>query len=164
MMRKLILILFPLLTLGLLAYIKYQTTRDITQINNHEQKPLEFKDNTVQCPQCYMYLVGKKHTAQAIDEAHKTHFFDDPGCLILWARDQKKELKTLTLWVFAMDSEKWIDMKKAYYDIKEITPMEYGFAAYESSKEGFITFEEMQLRMLRGETMANPKIKKNLLP
>ena len=163
MMRKLILILFPLLALGLLAYVKYQTTLDVTQVHNHEKKPLEFKDNAVQCPQCYMYLVGKKHTAQAIDAASKTHFFDDPGCLILWARDKKIALETLTLWVYSIDTQQWIDMKKAYFDIKEITPMEYGFAAYEHEGEGFIDFNEMRLRMVRGETMANAKIKKNLV-
>ena len=163
MMRKLILILFPLAVLITLAYVKYTMNVDVTQINNSEKKPLEFQDNKVQCPQCYMYLVGKAHTAQAIDAEHKTHFFDDPGCLVLWARDQKKELKTLTLWVYTMDSHRWIDMRKAHYDIKEATPMVYGFAAYEEAKEGFIDFEEMRLRMLRGETMANPKIKKNLL-
>jgi len=163
MMRTLILIFFPLLALGVLAYVKYHATLDVTQVLNREKKPLEFKDNTVQCPQCYMYLVGKKHTAQAIDEADKTHFFDDPGCLILWTRDQKIRIERLTLWVYSMDSGQWIDMKKAFFDIKELTPMEHGFAAYEHPREGFIDFDEMRLRVLRGETMANPKIKKNLL-
>ena len=163
MMRKFILIFFPLIALLLVAYLKYQSTQDITQTPNREKKALEIKDNTVQCPHCYMYLVGKKHTAQAIDSEHKTHFFDDPGCLILWTKDHKISIESLTLWVYSMDTFQWIDMKKAYFDIKEQTPMEHGFAAYAHPKEGFIDFKEMHLRTLRGETMANPKIKKNLL-
>ena len=81
MIRKLILILFPLLSLALFAFFYQQKTRDVTQISNHAHTPIEFKDNTLQCPHCFMYLVGKKHTAQAIDAAGKTYFFDDPGCL-----------------------------------------------------------------------------------
>jgi len=163
MMRKLILIFFPFLSLGIVAYLYYQTHQDVTQHVNHSHTPLEFKDNTLQCPHCFMYLVGKKHTAQAIDTTGKTYFFDDPGCLVLWIKDQKIAAETLTLWVYSMDSHQWIDMKKAYFDTKELTPMEHGFAAYAKAKEGFIDFEEMQLRVLRGETMANPKIKKQLL-
>ena len=163
MIRKLILILFPLLSLALFAFFYQQKTRDVTQISNHMHTPIEFKDNTLQCPHCFMYLVGKKHTAQAIDTAGKTYFFDDPGCLILWIKEQKIASETLTLWIYSMDTHRWIDMRKAHFDTKEITPMGHGFAAYENAQEGFIDFEEMHLHMLRGESMANPKIKKQLL-
>ena len=163
MIRKLILILFPLLSLALFAFFYQQKTRDVTQISNHTHTPIEFKDNTLQCPRCFMYLVGKKHTAQAIDAAGKTYFFDDPGCLILWTKEQKIASETLTLWIYSMDTHRWIDMRKAHFDTKEITPMGHGFAAYENAQEGFIDFEEMHLHMLRGESMANPKIKKQLL-
>lgn len=163
MIRKLILILFPLLSLALFAFFYQQKTRDVTQISNHTHTPIEFKDNTLQCPHCFMYLVGKKHTAQAIDTAGKTYFFDDPGCLILWIKEQKIASETLTLWIYSMDTHRWIDMRKAHFDTKEITPMGHGFAAYENAQEGFIDFEEMHLHMLRGESMANPKIKKQLL-
>ena len=163
MIQKLILILFPLLSLALFAFFYQQKTRDVTQISNHTHTPIEFKDNTLQCPHCFMYLVGKKHTAQAIDTAGKTYFFDDPGCLILWIKEQKIASETLTLWIYSMDTHRWIDMRKAHFDTKEITPMGHGFAAYENAQEGFIDFEEMHLHMLRGESMANPKIKKQLL-
>ena len=163
MIQKLILILFPLLSLALFAFFYQQKTRDVTQISNHTHTPIEFKDNTLQCPHCFMYLVGKKHTAQAIDAAGKTYFFDDPGCLILWIKEQKIASETLTLWIYSMDTHRWIDMRKAHFDTKEITPMGHGFAAYENAQEGFIDFEEMHLHMLRGESMANPKIKKQLL-
>ncbi len=43
------------------------------------------------------------------------------------------------------------------------TPMHYGFGAYENLKEGMIDFNEMRLRMLRGENMSDPKIRKKLL-
>jgi hypothetical protein len=42
--------------------------------------------------------------------------------------------------------------------------MHYGFGAYENAnaKEGMIDFEQMRLRMLRGETISDPKIKQQL--
>jgi copper chaperone NosL len=162
-LKKVILVAFPLLAFLLIGYVKYNMSVDIRDIDNKEAKPLEFKDNKIQCPQCHMYLVGKKYTAQAIDIHHKTHFFDDPGCLILWARDNNIDINTLTLWVYTLDTKKYIDMRKAFYSINDKTPMEYGFGAYEKKQDGFIDFKTMRLRMLRGEHLLNPKIRKKIL-
>jgi hypothetical protein len=41
--------------------------------------------------------------------------------------------------------------------------MHYGFGSLESAKSGSIDFKEMQLRMLRGQTLANPKWRKKIL-
>ena len=41
--------------------------------------------------------------------------------------------------------------------------MRYGFGAYEQKQDGFITFDEMSLKVLRNETMANPVYRKELL-
>jgi hypothetical protein len=41
--------------------------------------------------------------------------------------------------------------------------MGYGFGAYEFKQDGFIDFKTMKLKMLRGETMNNPAIRKKLL-
>lgn len=133
-MKKVILILFPIVAFLAVGYIKYSQNIDLTKIENSEAKPLEFEDNKIQCPQCYMYLVGKEHTVQAIDMEHKTHFFDDPGCLILWTRDQKIDMDSLTLWVHTHDTHEYIDMRKAFFAIDDKTPMEYGFGAYKEKK------------------------------
>ncbi len=57
-----------------------------TTIDNIDKKPLTFKKNSVICPQCNMPLESKNHTAQAITNDNKTHFFDDIGCMILWMK------------------------------------------------------------------------------
>ena len=163
MIQKLILILFPLLSLALFAFFYQQKTRDVTQISNHTHTPIEFKDNTLQCPRCFMYLVGKKHTAQVIDTKGKTLFFDDIGCVILWLRDQKIEPKQMVIWAFSLDTHRYIDAFKAHYSLTEATPMEYGFGVYENAKEGSIGFDEMRLKMLRGENMSDPKVRQKLL-
>jgi hypothetical protein len=41
--------------------------------------------------------------------------------------------------------------------------MRYGFGAYEVKQDGFITFDEMSLKVLRNETLRNPYIQKELL-
>ena len=41
--------------------------------------------------------------------------------------------------------------------------MLYGFSAYENECNGCIKFEEVIMKMLRGEHMANPKIRKKIL-
>jgi hypothetical protein len=41
--------------------------------------------------------------------------------------------------------------------------MGYGFGAYENKQDGFISYDEMSIKMLRGENLNNPYIKKELL-
>ena len=71
--------------------------------------------------------------------------------------------KEAIIWVHALDTNRWIDARKAYYTRDENTPMHYGFGAYEKEKNSTSIFDEMVLRMLRGENMANPKIRKQIL-
>ncbi len=157
-----ILILTPLLSLGaLFGYLRTQNQLP-TDRKNPEGVPLAFQDNTVQCPTCHMYLVGKKHTAQIIQNA-KTYFFDDVGCAVLWMKAQNVEPSRVRMWVFSNDTNRYVDALRAFYSVTDETPMHYGFGAYEQQGEYRITFDEMRLRMLRGETMSDPKIRKKLL-
>lgn len=154
-----VLILLPLLGLGGLFWFLHVKNELPTERENKEAKALEFQDNTLQCPHCHMYVVGKKDTAQIITKAHKTHFFDDVGCAILWLKEQKIEPRSVVFWVFSADSNQYIDAYNAFYSTHEKTTMAYGFRAYASSREGMIGFDEMRLRMMRGETMHDPKIR-----
>jgi hypothetical protein len=61
------------------------------------------------------------------------------------------------------DSKKYIDARIAWYSKTDDTPMKYGFGAYEVKQDGFITFDEMSLKVLRNETLRNPYIRKELL-
>jgi len=112
------------------------------------------------CPQCNMPLpTDNKYTAYIKDG----NYFDDIGCLILWSRANKIELKSQKVFVFDPDRKEYIDAKTAHYTIDEKTPMNYGFVGYTQPKEDRIDFKEMQLRMLRGEHLANPKIRKKII-
>lgn len=158
-----LLIAFPLMVLIALGWYLNHRNQLPTDIVNVEQKPLSYKDNTVQCPQCHMYLVGVEHTAQVINKEGKTEFFDDIGCAILWTNEHKIDLKTVVFWVYTIDTKRWMKAQEVHYSLNDETPMHYGFGAYEKAKEGVVDFDEMRLRMLRGENMSDPKVRKKLL-
>lgn len=163
-MKKLILYLFPVIGIVLIFVYLNIRNQSVLDVINDEKVPLEWKENTIQCPQCNMFLVGKEHTAEAITPDNKTHFFDDPGCLVLWIEENhKNQDKEIVKWVYTLDSKKWVNALQAHYSINDKTPMEYGFGAYENMKKDFIDYDEMRLRMLRGENMTNAKIRKKIL-
>lgn len=91
----------------------------------------------------------------------KDYYFDEVGCMVLFA--SKDSFSKDDMYVNTKDTHKKIKAVDAYYKIDEKTPMSYGFGAYEQRDESMIDFDEMYTKMLRGEHMANPKIKKQLL-
>lgn len=113
------------------------------------------------CPKCNMELPASNMYMAKLQVQNKEYSFDDVGCLVLWS--QEKSISMHKAEVFANDTQKYIDTSKAYFSFNEKTPMNYGFAAYELEKENSIKIDEVKLRMLRGEHMGNPKIRKQLL-
>jgi len=109
------------------------------------------------CPQCNMPIAKSKEYSSYLGSV----YFDDMGCLILWTKKESKDPSKAM--VFTKDTKQYIKATDAFYTIKERTPMGYGFTAYEKEQPKSIKFEEMKLRMLRGEHMANPKIRKQIL-
>ncbi|MCF6173344.1 MAG: hypothetical protein L3J44_06125 [Campylobacteraceae bacterium] len=161
-MKKIILIVLPIIVLAGLAYFKF--SKNVNDVKNMQKVPLKIIPNKMQDPQCHMYLSGDTFAVEVITSDFKTHFFDDPGCSILWMKSQNINPSKVTIWAYSMDSKKWINAKKAYYSISDFqTPMHYGFGAHKNKKKGYIDFKEMRLRMLRGENMTNPKIRKKIL-
>ncbi len=163
-MKKIVLIALPIIVLIGLIYFKVSENNNLNDVKNKQKIPLKIIANKLKDPQCHMYLSGNTFAMQIITSDFQTHFFDDPGCAILWLNSKKIEPKNVVIWAYSMDSKKWIDAKKAYYSISDFqTPMHYGFGAHEKEQKGFINFNEMRLRMLRGENMTNPKIRKKIL-
>lgn len=123
----------------------------------------EAKQNSRICPQCNMPLPNSNLHTCKFTKNGKNYYFDDPGCLILWSKENSIDIDKEKVKIFSNDTNRYIDAKSAYYTINEKTPMSYGFTAYENVKENSIDFAEVRLRMLRGEHMANPKIRKQIL-
>jgi len=128
---------------------------------NIKRLPIKMELNKYQDSDCGMVIEDLEYASQVIAKNGKTWFFHDHGGFVNWLKD--KEFKDeVVIWVMSKDSKKWIDAKKAYYSLTDITPMGYGFGAYEKSTDGYIDFETMNLRTLRGETMNNPFIRQQL--
>ncbi len=129
---------------------------------NTDKLPLEIELNKYQDSDCGMVIETTKYASQVISPSGKTYFFHDHGGFVHWLED--KEFKDeAVIWVMSVDSKKWIKAKDAYYSINDITPMGYGFGAYEFDDDSKIDYETMRLRMLRGETLNNDKIRKQIL-
>jgi nitrous oxide reductase accessory protein NosL len=129
---------------------------------NLKQIPLEMQLNKFQDSDCGMVIEDLSYASQVVAPDGKTWFFHDHGGFVHWLKD-KSFKDTAKIWVMSRDTKKWIDGRKAFYSLNDITPMGYGFGAYEKNKKGLVSFDEMRLKMLRGETMNNPKIRKKLL-
>lgn len=129
---------------------------------NLKQLPLEMQLGKFQDSDCGMVIDDMKYSAQVVAKSGKTWFFHDHGGFVNWLKDKDFQ-DEVVIWVMSRDSKKWIDGRSAYYSLDEITPMGYGFGAYENRAENYVDFETMRLKMLRGETMNNPLIQKQLL-
>lgn len=133
----------------------------VIQKGNMKKIPLKMELNKCQDSFCGMVITELTYASQVIAPDGNTWFFHDHGDFIEWLKD-KPFAKDAVIWVMSRDTNRWIDAKKAYYSTNEITPMGYGFGAYEKNRKGFIDFETMRMRTLRGETMKNPKLYKQL--
>ncbi len=129
---------------------------------NYAQKPLPLKLHHLQDPQCAMVVESETYATQVAAKDGKTWIFDDIGCMVLWL-DKHKFDSTPKLWVHTIDSNEWIEADMAYYHLGKHTPMHHGFGAYKRKKEGYLTFSEVRDRILRGEDLTNPLIRKKIL-
>jgi hypothetical protein len=134
----------------------------VIQEGNLKQIPLKMQLNKYQDSDCGMVIEDLSFASQVVAKNGKTWFFHDHGGFIHWLKD--KEFKDdVVIWVMSLDTKRWIKAQDAFYSLDDITPMGYGFGAYEHKKAGHVGYEEMKIKMLRGETMNNPIIRKKLL-
>ena len=129
---------------------------------NNNQTPLEIILGKYQDSDCGMIIDKMDFVSQVVAPDGKTWFFHDHGGMAHWLED-KSFKNSAKIWVMSKDTNKYIDGRSAWYSRTDLTPMGYGFGAYENKQNGFINFEEMSLKVLRNESLRNPYIKKELL-
>ena len=127
---------------------------------NTTQTPLEIILEKYQDSDCGMIIDSLEYASQVVASDGKTWFFHDHGGMANWLnnKDFKNSVK---IFVMTKDTNRYIDGKTAFYSTNEITPMRYGFGTYENNQDGIIDFEEMSLRILRKQTLANPQHKEH---
>jgi copper chaperone NosL len=159
-----ILIILIIVVLIVIVFLSLGKTQQMVVIKegNVNRLPLEIVLNKYQDSDCGMVIEDLAYVSEVIAPNGKTWFFHDHGGFVHWLED--KEFKDdAVIWVMSRDTKQWINAREAFYSLNDITPMGYGFGAYEKNKDAFVDYETMRLKMLRGETMNNPKIKKQLL-
>jgi len=165
-MKKLLPLLSIALLIAVIAIVFVSMAKKDAPVTiakgNTAFKPLPIKLNHTNDTQCAMLIKSEYNACEAIAPDGRTWFFDDPGCMILWLKERDWADRAV-LWVHTIDTNRWIDARKAWYGIRDATEMRYGFGAREKKCAECIDFEEMRLRMLRGENLTNPKIRKKLL-
>ncbi|DAB30909.1 MAG TPA: hypothetical protein CFH84_01460 [Sulfurimonas sp. UBA12504] len=166
MLKKLtpIVVIGVIIALIVLLFLSLASKQNMIVIKEGNLKllPLEMELHTYQDSDCGMVIEELTYASQVVAPSGKTWFFHDHGGFVHWLED--KEFKDeAVIWVMSRDTQRWINAREAFYSLNESTPMGYGFGAYEIEKKGFIDFETMSLRTLRGETMNNSSIQKQLL-
>jgi len=156
-----ILIIVSIIVLLFLSLGKVQQMVVIKE-GNLKQLPLEIVLGKYQDSDCGMIIKDLMYASQVVAPDGKTWFFHDHGGFVQWLKDKSFENEAV-IWVMSRDTKEWVNAREAFYSLNEITPMGYGFGAYTKMQDGFVGFEEMRLKMLRGETMNNLKIRKKLL-
>jgi len=126
---------------------------------NIEKQPVEIFPHAYLCSMCKMEVNKKSFSAQVVDEGGKTWFFDDIGCMARWLNDRPLK-KSDAVWVYTLDTNRWIDGRKALYSTVENTPMHYGFGAYEKRIDNSVDLETVIEYMQNGRHMANPEYRK----
>ncbi|PHQ64661.1 MAG: hypothetical protein COB99_08470 [Sulfurimonas sp.] len=157
-------VILSLVTLIVTIFLSVASQKEMIVIKegNAEKVPLKMVVNKYQDSDCGMVIDNMEYISQVISPSGKTWFFHDHGGFIKWLED--KEFKdTSVIWVMSKDTKKWIDGRTASYSLVDKTPMGYGFGAYENKAPTHVDFDTMRLRMLRGETLNNPHIRKQLL-
>jgi hypothetical protein len=158
----LIVLLFVIIIVTVFLSLAKVQNMVVIKKGNVEQIPLEIVLDKYQDSDCGMIIEDLKYVSQVVSSDGKTWFFHDHGGFIHWLED-KSFKDDVVIWVRTIDTKKYVKAEDAFYSLNDITPMGYGFGAYENTKKGRVAFNVMRLKMLRGETMNNPKIRKQLL-
>ncbi len=158
----LMVLLFSAVVVALFLSIASSKKMVVVKDGNIDQLPIEMEAGIYQDSDCGMVIDDLKDASQVIIKSGKNWFFHDHGGFVKWLED-KEFRDSAKIWVMSRDTKRWIDARVAFYSLTDDTPMGYGFGAYEKKGDAHIDFEAMRLKVLRGETLQNPLIRKQLL-
>ncbi len=151
------LVVFAILGIVVAVFLSLSNKKQmIVTLENPNKLPINLEKNKYQDAFCGMVIEDTKYASQVIRDDGKSWFFHDHGDFVEWLKDKPFKNRVM-IYVHTIDTNRWIDATKAYYSDNEKTPMGYGFGAYEHKREGLIDYETMRLRVLRGETLNDPR-------
>jgi copper chaperone NosL len=158
-------ILFVLFVMGIVMLVvtRSEKTQNKTIVmGNTSHQAMEIESGNYQCAKCGMGMNNSHDAAQAVADDGRTWFYDDVGCLAIWI-NQIDESESFTVWVFARDTQSWINGRTAWYSRTDETPMRFGFAAYSKRKSDHIDYAEMLELISQGKSLKDPETRELLL-
>jgi len=166
MLKKLLpfLIIGVLISVIVIVFLSLAKNQNMIVIHegNLKKLPIAMELNKYQDSDCGMVIEDLEYVSQVIAPDGKTWFFHDHGNFVDWLKD-KSFKDDAVIWVMSRDTKEWINAREAFYSQTDTTPMGYGFGAYKNKSDNMVDYETMSLRVLRGETINNPQIRKQLL-
>ena len=157
-----IIILLVFIIVTVFLSLAQDSKRIVIKQGNIKQLPIEMKIGMYQDSDCGMIINDLNDASQVSIKNGKTWFFHDHGGFVKWLED-KEFRDSAVIWVKTRDTKKYVNAREAFYSLTDDTAMGYGFGAYETKQDLYVDFDTMRLRMLRGETLNNPSIRKQLL-
>ena len=152
------------ITIGLiLGYSLYTQSEPVSVLHkNIGHYPLNFTLNKTNDPISKMLIRDFTNACEVVEENGDTYFFAEPADMMIWLQDKPRG-KRYWLWVYTIDTNRWINAKLAWYGVTDKTVMGYGFGARERKCKKCIDFEELTKRVYQNQTLLNPKVRKELL-
>ncbi len=147
----------------IIVYSLYTENEPVSVISgNKGHYPLLFTLNKTNDPISKMLIRNFENACEIVEENGDTYFFAEPADMIIWLSNKPKG-KRYWLWVYTIDTNRWINAKLAWYGTTDKTVMGYGFGARERKCKKCINFEELTKRIHQNQTLLNPKVRKELL-
>ncbi len=147
----------------IIGYSLYTNDEPIVSMGgNTQRRPILFPLEHTVDPVSKMLIRRYDDACEAILSSGETYFFAEPADMVLWLRERQL-LRPPVLWVYTRDTGRWIPARKAWYGVRDATPMGYGFGVREHRCARCLPYREMRRRVLQGESLLNPRIRKRLL-
>jgi len=155
--------LLGLAVVVILIFSLYKSNEPVSVVyGNTNYSPLEFELKQTNDTISKMLIRDRENSCEVVLESGATWFFAEPADMVLWLKDRRVGEKN-RLWVYTIDTKRWIEARIAWYGIRDKTVMGYGFGAREVKTQECIDYESMSKRVLHGETLLNPRMRKHLL-
>jgi len=99
--------------------------------------PVEPTWSRTPCARCGMLVGEPAFAAQLHTATGEVRFFDDAGCLLLYAADHPGD--EVAAWFHHLREKRWIPASSVGFVPAEATPMAYGLGAVDASEPGAIS-------------------------
>lgn len=111
--------------------------REVALAQRPPEAPVAVAWDRVACAHCRMLVSEPRFAAQAHMRGGAVHYFDDPGCALLWAEARRASLHEL--WFRDLDSDRWLRRAEVGFVPARPSPMGYGLGARPAAEPGALT-------------------------